>query len=131
MRDATLIRNAVVTSAFLVLAACSSASTATGAAPAPGGGGGGGVAIQITNDVVPPTTITVWIVPETGSRRRLGTVSPNGRQTFRFNPGIASMDHRLLAQVSGGQNRTSNPFVLNGVTAVQWNVSSDLVRTSR
>lgn len=130
MRNPRLIRNAVVAVAFVALAACSSAGGG-GANTAMPSGGGDGVAIQVTNDVVPPTSVTVWLVPETGSRRRLGTISPNGQQTFNFNPGMVSMEHRLVAEASGAEDRSSNPFVLEGVQSVQWSVSSVVIRTNR
>jgi hypothetical protein len=128
MRNTKLIRNTLMAGAFMALVACS--STGSGGADT-GTPSAGGVAVQVTNDVVPPTTVTVWIVPETGGRRRLGTISPNGQQTFNFNPGITSMEYRLVAEASGSEDRSSNPFVLEGVPGVQWSVSSVVVRTSR
>jgi hypothetical protein len=128
MRNLKTLRNTLVAGAFIALAACSSSTGGGTGSPA---GGGGGIAVQVTNDVVPPTSITVWMVPETGSRRRLGTISPNGQDTFNYNPAIRSMEHRIVAQASGAQDRTSNPFVLEGVTSVQWSVSSVVVRTNR
>jgi hypothetical protein len=128
MRTVKLLANSLLAGAFIMLAACSSAGGGSGGGGAPGGSG---VAIEVTNDVVPPTTVTVWIVPETGSRRRLGTISPNGVQTFNFNPGIRSMEHHLVAEVSGGSDQGSNPFVLEGVQSVRWSVSSVVIRTIR
>lgn len=119
------IRNTFMAVAFVALAGCSSAAgSGGGAQPA-----AGGVAIQVTNDIVPPATVTIWMAPETGARRRLGTISPNGQQTFNFSPGIRSMEHRLVAEASGASDMTSNPFILEGVQSVQWNVSSVAVRT--
>lgn len=130
MRNLKLIRNTLVAGAFLALAACSSAGGGGGETGMPSAGGNG-VAIQVMNDVVPPTSVTVWIVPETGSRRRLGTISPNGQQTFNFNPTLTSMEHRLVAEATGGDDRSSNPFILEGVQSVQWSVSTVVVRTNR
>lgn len=127
MRNVNRIRSALGVGVLILLAACSSAtSSANSGTPS---GGGNSVAIRVTNDIVPPTSVTVWMVPETGSRRRLGTISPNGQQTFNFTPNLRSMDHRLMAEASGMQDAVSNPFVLEGVTSVQWDVSSALVRT--
>ncbi len=92
---------------------------------------GNAISIRVTNDLVPPTIITVWIAPETGSRRRLGTVQPNGQGTFTFIPDIRSMEHHLVADKTDGGTATSNPFTLDGVRGVRWGASSALVNVER
>ena len=130
MLNTRLIRNILITGAFVAFVACSSTGSG-GADTGMPSAGENAVAVQVTNDVVPPTTVTVWVVPETGSRRRLGTISPNGQQTFNFDPGITSMEYRLVAEASDSEDRSSNPFVLEGAQTVQWSVSSVVVRTNR
>lgn len=129
MRTARRFADSLLAAAFVALAACSSAGGSGGGGGTPAGGSG--VAIQVINDVVPPTNVTVWIVPEAGGRRRLGTIRPNGQETFNFNPGLRSMEHRLVAESSGGSDQTSNPFVLEGVQGIRWSVSSVVIRTIR
>lgn len=133
MTHARRIRRAFTLAGALVVAACASGGGSTpGAEPAAvQTGGGNQVAFQVRNDIVPPATITVYIAPETGSRRRLGTIPPNGQQTFNFNPGIRSMEHRLVAEVSGGQGTQSNPFTLEGATRVTWGASTQVVNVIR
>ncbi|MGH7501032.1 MAG: hypothetical protein ACREL7_04670 [Longimicrobiales bacterium] len=115
--------------AAIVLAAC--ASGGTGSAEAAGEVSAGAVAVQINNDLVPPAVLTLWIVPETGARRRLGTVNPNGQATFSFSPTVRAMEHRLVAEVTGGNGQTSNPFSFDAVSSILWNVSSPNVRVNR
>jgi hypothetical protein len=138
MKNAGIARPLVLTS--MVLFAVSCASRGSPANEAGLTGAGSGVAIQVTNDLVPPNAIAVWIVPETGSRRRLGTIQPNGTQTFTFSPISASMDHRLQAEYEGGPRTgleasnstpTSNPFTLQGVRAAVWRVSTPGVTLQR
>lgn len=89
------------------------------------------VAITVVNDLVPPATITIYAVPETGSRRRLGTVTPNGRQTFTFSPVDVAGEYRLVAEHVGGGSTSSNPVVLSGVSTLNWSLSSPAVRIGR
>jgi hypothetical protein len=117
-----MLRSSVVIALTVALAACASSGTSGGEGA--GGASGDAVTVRIVNDLVPPATITVWMVPETGARRRLGTVTPNGEETLSFAPGIRSMEHRLVAEATGGSDRTSNPFTLTGVAGLRWNVSS-------
>jgi hypothetical protein len=125
MANRRVLRKLVLAAAFTALSACASSGTGGGA------GGGDAVAVTVNNDLVPPSTITVWMVPETGARRRLGTLTPNGTQTFNFSPGVRAMEHRLVAETTGGSDVTSNPFVLDAVSGVRWNVSSPNVTTQR
>lgn len=117
-----LIRTSLAVVIALTFGACASGGGgATGEADDPAGEG---VSVQVNNDYVPSSQVTVWMVPESGSRRRLGTIPPNGRQTFNYSPNILDMDHHLLAEVSGGQNSQTTPFTLVGVSAVRWDISS-------
>ena len=96
-----------------------------------GGDTAGGIAVTVTNAVVPPAAITLWIVPQTGSRRRLGTIQPNQQGTFNFTPTVPAIEHTLQAEHVGGGQTTSNPFVLSGVTRVTWQTSSPVVNLGR
>lgn len=91
----------------------------------------GGLRITVNNDLIPPAALTVYIEPESGGRRRLGTMNPAGRRTFRYSPGLASLEHRLVADVDGGRIYRSNPFSLSGISSVSWDVTSPVVRRSR
>lgn len=125
-----LARVALVIATSAGLAACAPGST--------GGGGdmaepaaGGGVAIEIDNDTAPPSSITVYIVPESGGRARLGDVNANQVRTFNYSPPSPGMQFNLRAEIVGGGARGSQSFNLVGATAVEWQVSQSTVRISR
>ncbi len=124
------LRVALLAFVGLAAAACAS-SGGGGAADTTMQPAGNTVTIRVTNDMIPPTPITVWIAPETGSRRRLGTIEPSRQGTFTFTPGIRSMDHRLVAEPSTGNDVTTTPFTLEGVTVVRWTTSSTVVTLER
>ena len=108
---------------------CASSGGAEGAEA--GSNAGSGIPVTVTNAVVPPAAITVWMVPQTGSRRRLGTIQPNQQATFNFTVTSAAIEHTLQADHVGGGQSTSNPFVLSGVTRVTWQTSSPVVNLGR
>lgn len=130
MRNSRLFRSTLLAASLIALSSCASSGT-TGGDDAAAVVSGDAVAVRVSNDLVPPATITVWMVPETGGRRRLGTVTPNGQETFSFSPGVRSMEHRLLAEVTGGAEHQSNPFDLVAATAVRWSVSAPNVSIER
>ncbi len=132
MRKIPLGRSLFLALLSLGLAACAST----------GGGAGGEVeegveatgdqiSVQVTNDRVPGRTVVVWMVPQTGSRRRLGSVPPNATRNFKFSPRARDIDHRLVAEIEAGGSMTSDPFTLVGVSGVSWTLSNPRVRLGR
>ena len=128
------------TGRFLIASFCMALTACAGGGS--GGPGGGGeaavpgadenrVSVAINNDIMPGTTVTVFMVPEVGSRRRLGSLGSITRRTFTYSVTERNMDYRLVAEVSGARNRQSLPFTLVGVTGVQWAVSTSNARLIR
>ena len=133
MRRSSVLRSLIVAFVMPALAACAGGGGGGGAqeagqTPAPSGNA---VSVRVTNDLVPPTPIPVWVIPETGSRRRLGTIEANGQGTFSFSPSVRGMEHRLMAQTAEGREVSSNPVTLEGVRGVRWSASSTVVSTER
>jgi len=108
----------------LVLAACASGGNRGGA----GADSGRALAVRVTNDLVPPAQITVWILSEMGSRRRLGTVQPDQQGEFSYVPVSRGLEHRLAAETIDGREITSDPFTPEGVAVVSWRPSLRAVR---
>lgn len=121
------IRSAALVFAFaLAGAACATTAqedTTTGE-PAAGQYG-----VQVENDLIPPTSLTVWLVPETGARVLLGTVQPSETTTFTLEQApAAAVEYRLLARTTDGTEVTSNPFTMSEPHTVTWNTQSNLIR---
>lgn len=132
MRKVPLGRTLSLALLSLSLAACASRGGGVSGEMSEGAEATGDrVSVQVTNDIVPGRTVVVWIVPETGSRRRLGTVPPNGTGNFTYFPGARSTDHRLVAELEGGGSETSIGFTLLGVSGVRWDLSNPRVRLVR
>lgn len=88
----------------------------------------GAVAVTVNNNLVPPATLTIYIVSDTGTRRRLGAVSPSRTETFSFESSIATATYRLVAEVDAGRDIASNPFTLTNTTAgLTWNLQANLI----
>lgn len=132
MTKTRLAHSRLLTLLSLGLAACASgAGGGAGEVSAEAEPTGDQISIQVTNDLMPGRTVVVWMIPETGSRRRLGSVPPNGLGSFNYLPGIRSMDYRLVAEKDGGGRETSTQFALVGVSGVRWNLSDPNVRLVR
>ena len=132
MRKTRLAHSRLLALLSLGLAACASgAGGPAGEVSAEAEPTGDQISIQVVNDLVPGQTVVVWMVPETGSRRRLGSIPPNGRGSFNYLPGVRSMDHRLVAEVNQRAGETSIRFRLVGISGVQWNLRDPNVRLVR
>lgn len=93
---------------------------------------GDGIAIVVNNDRIPPSSATVYIVPDTGGRQRLGIVNGGARQTFSYRPASLSGEYRLVAEMVGASDVSSNPFnFLGGATRVEWSTDQGQVRVTR
>lgn len=123
------------------LAALALALLAVGCAPAAGAAGSGSpsaqqeadamnrIGVQVRNTVVPPTSLTVYAVDSGGGTRRiLGSVSPNRRSTFSFNPAANVSTYRLMARTTGGQELFSTPFTAGLGETVIWDVQLNSIR---
>ena len=95
-----------------------------GCASAPAGGAANEVAVRVNNNLIPPTSLSVYMVPEVGARRLLGTVPPGSNRTLRYNPVGVGGTYRLVGETVGGTDIPSTPFSLTGAGVVNWDVQS-------
>lgn len=112
-------------SSLSVLMVALFAALSGGCAAAGTGAAGGEVAVRVQNNLIPPTTLTIYAVPETGARRLLGSVTPNSTQTFTFLPG-AGVQHRFMARTTAGAEVVSNPVPVSPGATVRWDVQSNV-----
>ncbi|HSJ08870.1 MAG TPA: hypothetical protein VK928_03130 [Longimicrobiales bacterium] len=89
------------------------------------------VEVMVNNDLLPSTAVTVWMVPESGARRQLGTVAPMTTKTFAFSPTGATGQYRLVAEHVGGGSTQSGSVILTGLSGIHWNLTNPAVHVTR
>jgi hypothetical protein len=101
-----------------LLAGCGGASTEGGAGePEPGSE----ITVEVRNNTTPPTSLTVWSVTDTGSRRLLGTVPPRQNRSFELVLGRVGRQLQLVAETADGTSIPSRPFIVSrDAVAVEW-----------
>lgn len=109
---------------LLGLGACASAGAGAG------GGAGGGTMLVVENNLAVPTTLTVYAVPEVGTRTLVGTVTSGANATLRFDPIGAAGRYRFVAETTGGNEIVSNPVTLSRGATIRWNLSANLASVS-
>lgn len=114
--------------ALLIAAACSSGGTLsngpTVGTPEPAADQ---VTVLVNNDLIPPTTLSVWAAPERGARQLLGNATPSSTVTLAFVPTVASSSYRLVARTTAGHDIQSNPVVLAAGDSAVWSVQANTV----
>jgi heme/copper-type cytochrome/quinol oxidase subunit 2 len=91
-----------------------------------GGTGEGSTTVQVENNVIPSTLVTVWAVPEIGTRVRLGDVLPGQTKALSFNATVAGQ-YRLLARTTSGAELVSNPIFIGSGDTLVWDMSANIV----
>ena len=124
--------------AVTLLAACATPTPGTEGqtgAPAPSGApeqGGEEVTVVVANNLTIPAAITVYMTPAAGgSRRPIGSVSPNATSTLRYRAGTITGSYRLVADIPNGRPVTSTPFPLTGGERVFWSLRNNEVTFER
>ncbi|HET7274912.1 MAG TPA: hypothetical protein VFI91_07010 [Longimicrobiaceae bacterium] len=109
-------------SLIAVLAVSGCASAGAGSATE------GDLAVRVVNDIIPPTSLTIWMVPTTGGRDMIGVVPPGATRTLDYNLVTASGEYRIQGETTGGEELWSYPFVLSDSdTLVEWDVSANSI----
>lgn len=117
------VRTLLVLLASMLAAACG-----TGAR---GGAPGEAVLVQVNNNLIPPTVISVYLVREGGGGRRLlGTVTPGSETTLRYTGATSGGNYRLVARVTAGRDIPSTPFSLIRGGTVNWDLQSGIATVS-
>ncbi len=121
MRSGRLLRAAAGLLLTLAAGACASARGGAGAASA------GSVTVDVRNNLTPPTSVSVRVVPENGVGTLLGSVGPSGTARFSFDPALATGRYRLVARTTAGTDIDSNPFTLGEGEVATWDMQANLV----
>jgi hypothetical protein len=86
------------------------------------------ILIRVENDMNPPSSLSIYLVPEGGIRRLLGTI--NGSGTVRIeNPPIGR--YRLLARTDLGREIISDPVIPVMGASLKWDLYTNVITATR
>ncbi|MEW5930510.1 MAG: hypothetical protein AB1941_23875 [Gemmatimonadota bacterium] len=113
---------------LIALGGCAPA-TPPAATAAPGAAAAvaeGAKVVRVQNNLIPPSSLTVYAVPQTGVRQMLGVLQPSEAKTFTFEP-AAIGEYRLVAQATAGSEIVSRDFTFAGTRGVTWDMNSNVI----
>ncbi len=114
-----LSRWALALIAIFLIGGCASTGENSGVAD---------VQVEVVNDLIPPTSLSIWVVPSIGGRDMLGSVPPGATRTLGYNMVTASGEYRLQGETTAGDEIWSNPFILSESDAtVVWDLSANSI----
>lgn len=86
------------------------------------------VAVQVNNNTIPPTSLTISVITEGGQQQLLGVMDPSSTSTFTYNPtALRSAQFHLVGETTAGGEIVSRPFSLIDATAVEWDVDLNTI----
>lgn len=113
----TRFRNLLLVLLPILLVACASTSEL----PA-----GSEITLRVENDLIPPTTLTIHAVTETGSRRLVGVVRPSQTTTLNFAE-VGTSQYRFVAETTTGNEIISNTITLGAGDEAIWSMNSNVL----
>lgn len=86
------------------------------------------IIVHLTNDLAPPSDVTVYAVSE-GTRRLLGDVPPNKDRALTVPTDIFSgTSFRIVAERTGGRTIVSQPITASsGSSIVDWDLQTNSI----
>ncbi|MGH7481272.1 MAG: hypothetical protein ACRELV_03895 [Longimicrobiales bacterium] len=89
-----------------------------------------GLAVEVRNDLIPPTSLTVWLVRDTGGRNLVGTVTPRETRTFSVEQIVQAGQYRLVAETTDGTDLVSREFFAGAGDFVSWRLTTNTIDVS-
>lgn len=111
--------------AATVAAGCSGTQQADEGGMLPGAEGG--LVVVDNTETGAGSPITVYLVPETGTREQLGSVDPDSQQQFAVQPETGFRYH-LVADL-GTEEIASPEFTFSENMMVEWDIATNQVNT--
>jgi hypothetical protein len=117
---------------FLTLAAATLLTTLLAACASAGGRTEGptlAIDLQVNNNLVIPTDLSVYAIRQGGARALVGNVPPGASRTFKFKPVAFSEPYRLIAIRPNGRMIRSQTFTVGSdmTGAINWTLVPNIV----
>ena len=88
------------------------------------------VDVHIENNLIPPSMVTVYFVPEAGIERMIGTVVPSTTKILQYKGLQPVGEYRLVARGTNNSNVVSSVLVMDDVAAIQWSLATNYLHVT-
>jgi hypothetical protein len=111
----------------VVLATALSACATVHRSPA---GGAGDLVVHVENNMAPPGAVDVWLLPQGGDERALGSTPATSAKIWRLRDMRTTARYRLMARREDSATVISRPFDLGPLEVVRWDIALNVVETA-
>ncbi|MEX2572578.1 MAG: hypothetical protein WD737_14855 [Gemmatimonadota bacterium] len=101
-------------------------ATAVSACAHLGGGGDATAELRVENNLIPPTTLSVYALPDTGTRQLVGIVRPGATTDLSFSPRAAA-SYQFVAETTEGRDIVSPPINIRAGDTAEWDLDANIV----
>ena len=115
---------------LLLLALWGAGTTGCASRGAAGEGEGVTTFLLVSNNLPNPTSLSVYAVPQVGTRTLVGTVRPGATVRLSFRP-PSQQEYRFLARTTGGAEILSNPVTVVPGEGVRWDLGANIATEVR
>jgi hypothetical protein len=116
-----------LTAAFVLIATAACAS-GSGGGQTTGTGTQRQLDIRINNNLIPPRTLTIYLVPRSGIEQNLGDLIGSGVRTLSYRGLALQGEYQLVARVVGAERAVfSNIIVMDKVRLIDWDLQRNFV----
>ena len=85
--------------------------------------------IRVRNNLMPPTSLSISLLPSSGARSFVGLVAPSQTKTLEYDFPAAAGMYRLLAEATDGSALASRAFVMPSDNGVEWDLALNQIWT--
>jgi hypothetical protein len=85
------------------------------------------IILHLTNDLAPPSDVTVYVITQDGTRRLLGNVPPNKDRVLKVPADIfPGTSFRIVAERTGGRPVVSQPVSsTSSLSMIDWDLQTN------
>lgn len=86
--------------------------------------------IRIDNNLIPPASLEIYLVPRNGIERSIGNLIGSGMRRLQYRGLPLQGEYRLVGRAPDDRTITSSIIVLDRVTSIEWDLMRNLIEVT-
>ena len=86
--------------------------------------------VHIDNNLIPPASLEIFLVPRSGIERSLGNLIGSGMRRLRYHGMPLQGEYRVVGRTPDNRTISSSIIVLDHVTSIEWDLMRNLIEVT-
>lgn len=112
--------------AAVAMTACARSAEEQGPAPQ----GQTQLEVRIDNNLIPPVSLEIFLVPRSGIERSLGNLIGSGMRRLHYRGIPLQGEYRVIGRTPDNRTISSSIIVLDRVTSIEWDLMRNLIEVT-